>query len=241
MAEITTVVIGIQARSTSERFPNKIFELIGDKPMIEHVIGACRHAAGNYTAYGRNRGTIASVALLVPEGDEVGRIYKGKGMQVIEGPENDVLTRYVIANKKLKCDYIVRVTADCPLIPDFIILKHIKTAVIGGFDYYSNVDEEARTSIDGYDCEVMSSTLLSWLDENATDPKDREHVTTYARKNRPGWAKFGGTINYVDQSHLKYSVDTPEDLERVREAYDRKQKKHSILEDKYGRPQVHRI
>jgi len=39
-----TVVIGIQARSTSTRLPGKIFEMVGNKKALEHVIDKAKSA-----------------------------------------------------------------------------------------------------------------------------------------------------------------------------------------------------
>lgn len=242
MAEVSNVCIGIQARSTSKRFPGKVFETIGGKTMLQHVVDACE-SSKQYLNYNtpRNR-IIASVAVLVPYEDEI--VSRGRSKtRIFEGSENDVLSRYVSMSDKLKADYIVRVTADCPLIPNFLITKHITTAVINRYDYCSNVDENARTAIDGFDVEVISRRALDWLDKNATEQSDREHVTTLLRRSVdvPTDFKFGHVVGYLNQSHMKLSVDTPEDLERVRTEYERVKLAIENAEKKSGKNNVHRF
>lgn len=240
MAEFLNVVIGIQARSTSKRFPRKVFETIGDRTMIEHVICAALTSA-NYVNYKSNQsGVRVEVALLIPEGDKELRQYS-KRLQLIEGSEDDVLSRYVAMQYSTSADYIVRITGDCPLIQPHVITKHINVATSYEFDYLSNVDEECRTSPDGWDCEVMSARFLDYISKNVKEKSDREHVTTFGRREPPSWAKVGQVIGYLDMSDLKLSVDTPEDLERVRMAYERVQTSLKKADERHGRGNIYRL
>lgn len=215
-----TVLIGIQARSTSERLPRKAFALIGNKRMLDHVIDNCEKAAKYSNKHSARKNYTADVAVFCPTGDPIKRAFQTQA-EIFEGSEQDVLERYYIGAKKFKADYLCRITGDCPLIPPYIISKHISIGVMGNYDYLSNVDEACRLSLDGIDCEVLSFRMLEWLYENAKDPLDREHVTTYARKNAPNWAKRGFTASFFDQAGIKLSVDTEDDLIAVRNEYNR--------------------
>lgn len=240
MENLTSVLIGIQARSTSTRLPKKCFEPIGGKRLLDHVIEACNRAAKYSNRFTYRKNYTTDIALLIPEGDPIKRGFMSQA-EIVEGPELDVLTRFEKAQRKFNADFVCRITGDCPLIPPFVISKHISLAVVGGYDYISNVDEECRLSLDGIDCEVMSKKMLKWLFENARTAEEREHVTIKARTDPPSWAKRGFTASFFDQSHLKLSVDTKEDLERVRESYDRVGKKLQRAEKLYGRESIHRF
>ena len=157
--------------------------------------------------------------LLTPHDDPLSSEYRSKIM-TFEGSEDDVLTRYNVAMKALNPDYLVRITSDSPLIPPFVITKHILTATKHGFDYTSNVDPDVRTCPDGWDTEVISKKLFNWCNDNATSNYDREHVTTLIRESPPDWARFAHLVAYGDFSQLKFSVDTEGDLEFVRGMYD---------------------
>jgi len=210
-----TVLIGIQARSSSKRFPNKMMAALDGKPVIEHVISTCL-SVRDYLSKSKIESIDVQVALLVPWGDPLKSRFENM-VRIIEGPEDDVLTRYWNAYKSGDYDFVARITGDCPLIPSFVIVKHIKCAVAFDADYVSNVDPMMRTEIDGWDCEVLSREALSWLNDNAKEQEDREHVTTLIRQIPPRWAKIGHVIGFVDRSSIKLSVDTIEDLERVSE------------------------
>ncbi len=222
---VTRIVIGIQARSTSHRFPDKCSAIIGEKPMMDHVIDNCISSA-EFMNRSKFNDIQATVCLLIPKDDKLSR-YKNRCV-VVEGSEEDVLSRYKQAADLLVSDYIVRVTGDCPLLAPYIITKHAKVAILNNLDYVSNVNEDSRTEVDGRDVEVMSRDMLEYLNDNAKSASDREHVTTLARRCPPQWARIGHVVGFLDLSDLKYSVDTPEDLERVRKQYNEITRKVSI-------------
>lgn len=231
------VSIGIQARSTSSRFPRKVFEIIGSKMLIQHVIDACDNAARYSSKNYQGKKCEVTVKLLVPERDALLEHYYKK---CVTGPEDDVLARYVNLQKQTNSDFIVRITGDCPLIPHFVISKAITNATINNYDYCSNVQENARTSADGFDVEVMSSRALEWANVNATSKSDREHVTLILRSSKiPDDFKIGHMIGYIINKE-KLSVDTKEDLERVREEYKTINNMINIIEQLPGKNTVHR-
>jgi len=236
----TKVLIAIQARSTSSRLPRKVFQKIGNKTMLEHVVDACRGSAKYINMHSYSKKIEADVAVLVPEGDEIAYSL-GSRISVLEGSEKDVLSRYNKALLTFNPDYIVRITADCPLIPHFLISKTINCGVLNKHDYCSNVDENFRTAVDGFDCEIMSRRALEWLNETATLPQDREHVTTLIRRSPPEWASMGNIIGYIDFSNVKLSVDTQEDLDRVKAMHSKISKAIELAEKKNGKSAVYRF
>lgn len=238
--QITNVLIGIQARSTSTRLPGKCFAMIGEKRLLDHVIDSAKSAAAYMNRYTDKSGVLVKVALLIPFEDSIGREFKRR-CSIVHGPENDVLERYVKAAQEFESDYIVRVTGDCPMIPPYLISKHIKFAVINHYDFVCNCHAEMRTSLDGVDCEVMSKNMIEYLSDNAKPGQDREHVTLMAKREPPSWAKIGFVGGFFDQSGIKLSVDTQDDLDRVRREYESLNSRMSEAEKRYGKQFVHRI
>lgn len=236
---MSRVLIAIQARSGSTRLPGKAFKLISGKMLLDRVIESCKKGAINVKQ--SSKGAVrAQVVVLTPYKDEIAKEFENR-CDIIEGPELDVLKRYRIASDQLSPEYMVRITGDCPLLPPFIISKLITLARMNSYDYVSNVEEEFRTALDGSDCEVFSKRMLEWADETATTPYDREHVTTIMRTAPPEWAKLGCVVHHYDNSDVKLSVDTPEDLERVRVAFDLADKKYRGAVLRFGGQAVHRI
>lgn len=215
--DFANVSIIVQARSTSTRFPRKIFEKIGNKQILQHVLDACYNSSSYINAFSKKHGIVCGVALAVPHGDPLINHYQRH--EIIEGPEHDVLRRYALARERLGSDYVVRITSDCPFIPPYVVSKAISIAVTEKLDYLTNADPRFRTAPDGHDCEVISKRLLTWLDENAKDEIHREHVTTYLHDHLPDWAVKADIVGFADYSSIKLSVDTPEDLKRITEMY----------------------
>jgi spore coat polysaccharide biosynthesis protein SpsF len=238
--EINNVRIGIQARSTSQRFPGKVHELIDGRSVLDHVIDVCSKSAGYINRYTYNNQALVKLSLLVPEGDEIAELYRRR-VNVIEGDEHDVLSRYQKMAETHDADFIVRITADCPRIPEFVISKHVMIALKNRYDYFSNVHEGLRTAPDGWDCEVISRKALEWLSDNAKEKSDREHVTTLLRRNPPSWMSRGVNIGHNDLHTIKLSVDTREDFEaaaRDLEAVERITREAVAI---YGKTGVHRF
>ena len=142
MSQQLEVLIAIQARSNSARFPKKIYEMIGDRPVLQHVIDQAKSTAEHLTKYSNKVKVRCQVAVLHPDGDnELVKTFRGSGAILMAGPEHDVLTRFVTAQRLTDCDFVVRLTSDCPLILDYVIAKHINVACHNLFDYVSNVEE----------------------------------------------------------------------------------------------------
>lgn len=238
---IIKVSIGIQARSTSERLPKKISADICGRSMLEWVIDAAKSSAFYLNSPKKSITYRVNVFVLMPYKDEAIPSF-AKMAHIIEGDEFDVLSRYHQLAKQDDSDYIVRLTADCPLIPDAIISKAINTAVHNRYDYIGNAYGIKRLAFDGMDVEVMSRKMINYLNDNATEKEDREHVTTYVRNGNCGKGfEIAVIAPYLDLSSLKLSVDTPDDLERVREHARDVQNALNFYYDVFGKRNVHRF
>jgi len=201
-----TIAVLVQARVGSSRLPNKTLLPLTNKDgtsqaSIAHTVH--RAAAVGVPVFG-----------VVPECDlealSPPMTEAGCGL-VWSGPEEDVLTRFsgVIRYHK-RYDTIVRVTGDCPLWAPDIARGVIQLYDKGGYDYVSNDTLESGYP-DGTDVEVFSRRMLIEANKHATDAADREHVTTWIRRN----TECGVLQSRADYSGLKLSVDTREDYERV--------------------------
>ncbi len=196
-------MILIQARSTSTRFPGKAMALLAGHPLIRHVYDRC--------------GVIhASRAFVIPDGDPIREYLRENHIQFYEGSERDVLARYYHAAKSLDLQWVIRVTGDCPLISPAQIAIVYQMGLSTKADFITNCLNE---SSDGHEVEYISVRLLEKCFNEAQSDADREHVTTWIKRN---WDKLVAekfTLgSYVEPMAIppKMSVDTPEDLESVK-------------------------
>ncbi len=194
---MSSVCVIIQARLGSERLPEKILSDIAGKPMIQHVVERARQIRG-----------VDDVIVAVPNAATKQAIEAlGLDVRVVQPsvPANDVLGRYAaVACQFPSHDVFVRVTGDCPLLDSEIASGTLAEFFAGGHTYWSNLKDGY---VDGTDVEVFTRDLLLEADREARTPEEREHVTLWM---------CGGEV--VTPDPVKLSVDTEEDLARVRAA-----------------------
>ena len=196
---------------TSTRLPGKVMADLGGQPLLGHMLARVRRAKCLDAVW---------VATTVNATDDpVAAFCESKGAPVFRGDEADVLGRFAGAAAAAAADVIVRLTADCPMTDPALIDEAVERRAAGGFDYLSNAG--VRTYPDGLDIEVFTRAALDEANRDARLPFHREHVTPYLRTGLyadipTGRFKVGNAEAPADFSHLRWTVDTPDDLERVR-------------------------
>jgi spore coat polysaccharide biosynthesis protein SpsF len=193
------VVAIVQARLNSVRFPNKVLSDINGKPMIVHVLERAKQIAG-----------VDLVVAAIPRSDtELEKVVRDAGVFPVLGDEDDVLSRFVEATKGRNVDTIMRLTGDCPALDPVVASKTLELFLSHKpqIDYADN-DTLTSGYPDGWDVEVFSLDALQQADANARKKSDREHVTTWMKKNL--------TCSTLKANQTwdgpKLSVDTPEEL-----------------------------
>ena len=204
------IVAVIQARMTSSRLPGKVLADIEGAPMLARVVERVR----------RSRLVTAVVVACTDrdEDDPVAGWAASAGLPVFRGSEDDVLGRFVGAANRAGADVIIRITADCPLIDPEVLDRAIEELTDHpGADYTSNVIE--RSYPRGLDVEVFTREALARMDRLGRSAASREHVTIPVRLEHPGAFVVRHVRHPVDDSDLRWTVDTLEDLEWVRLVY----------------------
>jgi len=204
------IAVIIQARMTSTRLPGKVLMEIEGKPMLWHVINRLKFCK-----------KLNDIILAIPntkENNILEKFAKKYNLKYYRGSENDVLSRYYNAAKKFRCDIIVRLTSDCPLIDpeivDKVVERHLKT----GADYTSNVLK--RTFPRGLDTEVFNFSVLKKVFYDAKENYQREHITPYIFEN-PAIFKLQNieAEGKLRRPDLRLTVDTPDDLRLISEIF----------------------
>ena len=204
------MILGVvQARMSSSRLPGKVAADIGGRPMLARQLERLARC------WRIDRLVVATST--EPDDDAVAHIAAEAGLGVHRGPLADVLARFAgAANAFGPADHVVRLTADCPLadpaIIDACIALHLKLRA----DYTSNAI--ARTFPDGLDVEVMTGATLAAAAAEASDPMDCEHVTRFIYR-RPSRFVMGALTQELDQSAMRWTVDTADDLAMVRAVF----------------------
>ncbi len=141
------------------------------------------------------------------------------------GSEDDVLSRYVGAARSSGADRVVRITSDCPLL-DPVESSKVIAALTDDFDYACNTLERRHPR--GLDTEVFTRAALERAAAAATTQREREHVTLHLYEH-PASFRVLSVRGDVDHSTHRWTVDTAEDLQLVREVYARLAPRHGPL------------
>jgi spore coat polysaccharide biosynthesis protein SpsF len=231
------VVAIIQGRMSSSRLPGKILADIAGQPMLQRVFArTSRSAAVDKVIFATTTDSTD---------DHVAKYCEFSGMPCTRGSLYDVLDRYYQTAQQAKADVIVRITADCPVIDPALIDDVVNTLLgesgIGNreteYDFVCNrlPPPWHRTYPIGLDTEACTFAALEEAWKNAREPQHREHampylyegieLTTTDRRLQAGVSPRGFRIallhHTTDFGDYRWTVDTPEDLEFMRQVYSR--------------------
>lgn len=196
----------IQARLSSTRLPGKVLKELpcgSGITVLEQVLRRLKKSE-----------RLQEIIVATTTGDEDGAIVEvaeSEGVKWFRGSKDDVLSRYYLAAKENNIDIIVRVTSDCPCIDpailDALIDRHLETEA----DYSSNCQK--KTFPHGLDAEVFSFRALEKAFNEATEDFEREHVTPYIYRTKPGLFKIVSFEATEDLAapEIRITLDTEED------------------------------
>jgi spore coat polysaccharide biosynthesis protein SpsF len=190
----------LQARMSSTRLPGKVLLPLAGTPMLSRQIERIQRS--------RLIDKLIIATSDRPEDDPVAELWPDS----FRGSLNDVLDRYYRAALPYSPSHVVRLTGDCPLADWEVIDDCIHFA--NGYDYVSNTVRP--TFPDGLDVEVFTFDALQKAWFEASEPYDLEHVTPYMRRH----FKTGSLETCPNLSHLRWTVDTPEDFAFASRVYE---------------------
>lgn len=201
-----TVII-VQARMTSTRLPGKVLKEVLGKPLLEYLVERLRRV--------KLADEIVIATTTNDTDNQIVDFCDRLKVAVTRGPELDVLARYYEAAVQHHADVVVRVTSDCPVIDPAVIDKIIGFYLDhqSEFDYVSNSLSQSYPL--GMSTEVFPFRALQDAEREACADPEREHVTPFIYL-RPERYRIGQVTHSEDLSHLRWTVDTPEDFELVR-------------------------
>ena len=197
----------VQARMGSKRLPGKVLADLDGRPALEFMLERVRRAS--------NLDAVWVATTTEREDDKIERLCEELSVSCYRGPVDDVLKRYFETAQAAGADLIVRLTSDCPFAEPGLIDSAVNAFTEASCDYLSNVI--VRTYPDGLDVEVFDRATLERTQRETDSPRFREHVTPYMRTGHyPGQPSGGFRVAHLkhdqDFSHLRWTLDEPEDL-----------------------------
>ncbi len=206
------IVAIVQGRMGSSRLPGKVMLDLGGMPMIARMVHRVRRAR-----------MISRVVIATTDDaadDPLADYCQKQGFPLYRGSQFDVLDRYYQAALLFSADVVVRITADCPMIDPAEIDRTVQRFFESGADFAANrlPPPLKRTTPIGFDTEVCTFAALARAWREADQKFEREHVMPYLYAT-PGRFKVEVVDHDPDLSHLRWTVDTPEDLALARKVY----------------------
>jgi len=193
---------------SSTRLPGKVMRPLFGEPMIGRQIERIRRSQ-----------LIDSLVIATstdPADDAIADYVTGLGLPVVRGSLGDVLGRFIAVIDEFEPDAVVRLTADCPLTSPGVIDAVIAEFQGADVDYCSNTLQP--TFPDGLDVEVVRPAALRAVASVSSNAAEHEHVTLGVYR-RPEQFSLASVLGERDLSHLRWTVDTPEDLAFAEEVY----------------------
>ncbi|WP_035100642.1 cytidylyltransferase domain-containing protein [Aneurinibacillus terranovensis] len=207
MANNKRIVAIIQARMTSTRLPGKVLKTVLGKPLLQYQLERLMKSS--------MLDDIVVATTINTTDQPIVDLCKRLNVKYFKGSEKHVLSRYYEAAQMFQAEIVVRLTSDCPLIDPQVVDDVVNAFLQGAerYDYVSNT--LTRTYPRGLDVEVFSMAALSEAYKMASSPVEIEHVTPYIYLP-PTHFRLGNIAYKEDKSFYRWTVDTPEDFELIK-------------------------
>ncbi|MEJ2263544.1 MAG: glycosyltransferase family protein [Anaerolineales bacterium] len=203
----------IQARMASSRLPGKVLLDIAGQPMLVRVVERSGKA--------KTLDGVVVATTIDPSDDAIAELCAERGYSYYRGSAYDVLDRYFQAACAFRAGVVVRITADCPVIDPGLIDQAVVELNQSGADFVANrlPPPWHRTYPIGLDLEVCTFHALERAWREGDQPHQREHVMPYLYE-KEGRFQAIQIDHDPDYGHLRWTVDTREDLELIRRVYE---------------------
>lgn len=203
------VVAIIQARMASSRLPGKVLADLGGQPVLAWVVRRAQRTKGI--------DQVVVATSVASEDDVIEAFCREEGYACTRGSLHDVLDRYIETARQFDAEVVVRITGDCPLIDPGMLADNLRTFLRAQppLDFAANRLPNERTIPIGLDAEFCTTNALEIAWREAREPHQREHVMPFFYEH-PQCFRILHIKHSPDYGHLRWTVDTPEDLDLLR-------------------------
>lgn len=216
------VVATLACRSESTRLYGKPLQLVGEEPILTHLINQIRSI-----------NTIDDIVLAIantPSKQSYVEYAQSKGLNYTIGSEDNVLGRLIAAGQKANADVAVRVTTENPFVytenVDEMVSEHLES----NYDY--SVTEKLPL---GASIEVVSMQALETANNRGSERHRSELCTLFIVENPDSFAiNITTPPSVIRRPDIRLTVDNPEDLVVARQVWDG-------LSNEQERPTLHNV
>lgn len=189
---------------SSQRFPGKVLAPFRGQPLIRQVLASIEHAVP----------WVPIVVATSVEGtdDPLASYLQSIGVAVFRGPLDNVFERFRKCTAEYPCDWILRVSADSPLL-DARVIRSVVNYAGSACDLVSTVFP--RTFPKGHNAELIRVSTLMKIDVMELSPAEREHVTLFFYKHPNRFQIISVESGKPELAQSSVAVDSVEDLCRL--------------------------
>ncbi len=210
----------IQARTGSNRFPNKVFEkLFNDFTLIDIVLTRLQMAAGV------TKDDLVVLTTTNPLDDGLAKYLEKQRINTFRGNEQNVYKRFkdYLTSLSQYPEYFFRVCSDNPFIEPEFIEQMIKVADSESeFDYLSFHDYKKTPAIlthYGFFVELIKTDSFLSAESLLTNTTQKEHVTPIFHSTNYFMNKYLEMPNLLHRDDIRLTFDTKEDLDVIKDIF----------------------
>jgi spore coat polysaccharide biosynthesis protein SpsF len=190
---------------SSRRFPGKVLAPFRGQPLIRHVLAAIERA-------------LPSVPVVVATSressdDPLVSYLRTSSVEVFRGPLDNVFERFRMCLAEHVCDWILRISADSPLLDTGLLQAVVSHADKTNCDLVTTIFP--RTFPRGRNAELIQVSTFMTIDTSELSEADREHVTPVYYRNPERFRIVNIQSANPQLAELSLAVDTVDDLHRL--------------------------
>lgn len=210
----------IQSRMGSTRCPGKALRPLAGVPTTEHIIKRAQQVAD-----------FDRIVLAIPDSSSehpLVELAHRMGIDLFQGPEEDVLLRFILAGDAVNADHVLRICGDNPLIDIPLARDLVHHHLRKNADY---TIPEGVIPV-GTATEIVKVETLKHIASITTDPAHREHVITYFRDHPESFQIERIPVPpYLEGKNFRLTLDTEQDFLLMEKIYERFYDPHRLIVD----------
>ena len=196
------IMILIQARMSSKRFPKKMLYKIKGKSLIQIVYERCKKSDIE-----------TAVVTSTDKTDEKLVLHcKAKKINCLESSLNDVYKRFCDAIKHYKLTHFVRITGDSPLVDYKLLKKMISRNLLNKYDLITNCFP--RSYPIGQTIEIFNAKSFLKNYKSINNNYHREHISQIFYENCQNF-KIKNFKLKKNLSNLDLSINYKKDVSKI--------------------------
>ena len=213
------IIAIIQSRMSSNRYPGKMLAPFLGKPLLLNVINRIKSSKINPLIVLATSNDLTD--------DPLALYAKRLGINVVRGPLNDVMGRFILTLQKFESNAFFRVCGDSPLLLPFLFDKAASIYKKDQCDLVTNVFP--KTFPKGMSVELIKTNKFIEAEKKIKLKQDREHITKYFYKKTNEFRIHNIQCKSLLDPRLMLSIDKPNDLFIVEKWEKERKKKYEKL------------